>query len=70
LSLRSAYRWLARWHGLTAHVRTRLHMVATPPGKAGGPPDLLSLGHLAAAFRNAACPIAAFQLHFQLPVTG
>jgi hypothetical protein len=45
-------------------------MVATPPGKAGGPPDLLSLGHLAAAFRNAACPIAAFQLHFQLPVTG
>jgi hypothetical protein len=70
MSLRSACRWLARWHGLTTHVRTRLHMVAEPPGKAGGPTDPFSLRHLAAAFRDAACPIAAFQLHFQMPVTG
>jgi hypothetical protein len=45
-------------------------MVAEPPGKAGGPTDPFSLRHLAAAFRDAACPIAAFQLHFQMPVTG
>lgn len=70
MSLRSACRWLARWHLLTAHVRARLYLVVAPPGKADDQPDPLTLRHLAAAFPEASCPIAAFQSGLQTPITG
>ena len=70
ISARSACRWMARWHLLAAHVRTRLCMVVQPPGKTDGLPDPLGLRHLAAAFPTEGCPLAAFQRVLQIAVTG
>jgi hypothetical protein len=70
ISARSACRWVARWKLLAAHVRTRLCLVAAPPGKTDGLPDPLGLRHLAAAFPTDACPLAAFQRVLQVAVTG
>ena len=70
ISLRCACRWLARWRLLTAHLRAALHRVIAPPGKADALPDPMTLRHLAAAFPEASCPIAAFQDRLQTPVTG
>lgn len=69
-SQRTACRWLARWNDLTSHVRARLGLVAAPPGKTGGHADPMTLHHLAAAFPDAACPIAAFQHELQNAITG
>ena len=55
---------------LAGHVRTRVCLVAAPPGKADGLSDPLSLRHLAAAFPADACPLAPFQRVLQVAVTG
>lgn len=70
ISLRSAYRWLARWKLLTTHLRAWLHRLVAPPSRADDLPDPMTLHHLAAAFPDAPCLIAAFQDHFQTPITG
>lgn len=70
MSLTSAYRWFARWHGSTHALRTRLGLVSDPPGKTDGLPDSHSLRHLDAAFSACPCPGAAFQNHFQIPLCG
>jgi len=70
VSVRTAYRWVARWRYHTAHLRARLCLVTPPPGKADDQPDLFTLRHLAAAFPTASCPIAAFQSGLQVPITG
>jgi hypothetical protein len=70
MSLGSAYRWMARWRRGTAAIRTRLGQVTPPPGRTDGLPDPLTLRHLAAAFAVAACRIAAFQGHLQVPISG
>lgn len=69
-SLRTACRWLSRWRDLTSHVRARLGLVATPPGKSDGHADPMTLRHLVAAFPHAECPIAAFQYDLQAAITG
>jgi hypothetical protein len=46
MTVRSAYRWLAKWHRLAAQLRTRLCLVIAPPGKTDGQPDPLTLRHL------------------------
>jgi hypothetical protein len=70
ISLRAACRWLARWRDLTSHVRARLGLVVAPPGKSAAAADPMTLRHLAAAFPDAACPIAAFQRCQQVAITG
>lgn len=49
-SLRTVYRWLAKWRDLTAHVRANLVRIAEPPGKIDGKADLMTLRHLLSAF--------------------
>jgi len=70
VAVRTAYRWVAKWRHLTAHLRAKLCLVTPPPGKVDDQPDLFTLRHLAAAFPTASCLIAAFQNAFQVPVTG
>lgn len=70
ISLSTAYRWLTRWKLSTARIRARLCLVRPPPSREDILPDLLSLRHLRAAFPDAACPIAAFQAHYQMAVFG
>jgi hypothetical protein len=70
LSLRTACRWIARWRDLTSHVRALLGLFANPPGKTDGSADPMTLRHLAAAFPDAACPIAEFQHVQQVAITG
>lgn len=69
-SLSTAYRWIARWLKLTARIRTALCTVAEPPGKSDGRPDPYTLDHLAVAFPQSACAIAAFQSGLQASITG
>ena len=70
ISLSTAYRWLTRWKLGTARIRARLCQVRPPPSRADILPDLLSLRHFRTAFPDAACPVAAFQAHFQMAVFG
>ena len=70
ISISSAYRWVARWLNLTAHIRTGLCLLAPPPGKADAQPDPFTLNHLTAVFPKAPCAIAAFQLGLQTAITG
>jgi hypothetical protein len=69
-SLRTIRRWLARWRALTSHVRAHLARIAAPPGKIDGRADPMTLGHLVAAFPHAMCPVAEFQEHLQMAITG
>lgn len=70
ISLRCACGWLVKWSLLTAHLRTWLHRVVAPPGRASNIHDPMTLRHLAEAFPGASCPIAAFQDRSQTPITG
>ncbi len=70
MSVRSAYRWVARWQLNTTHIRARLCLVLSPPGKSDEQSDPFTLRHLKAAFPAVACPIAAFQQQLQVPITG
>ena len=68
ISLRGAHRWLASWKQSTSSIRSRLGLLADPPGKVDGFSDPLSLHHLHAAFPGEACGIAAYQNTFQRPI--
>jgi len=70
VSISSAYRWVAKWLKLTAHIRTALCLTVPPPGKADAQSDPFTLNHLSAAFPQAPCTIAAFQLDLQTAITG
>lgn len=70
ISISSAYRWVARWLRLTGHIRSGLCLTVPPPGKADAQADPFTLNHLSAAFPNAPCAIAAFQLGLQTAITG
>jgi len=70
ISMSSAYRWMAKWSSLAAHIRTGLCRVAPPPGKDEAQIDPFTLHHLEAAFPNASCGIASFQLDLQTTITG
>lgn len=69
-SFRCACRWLVRWQKLTSHVRPKLEQIIPPPGKTDHQVDPFTLRHLILAFPDASCPIACFQSHFQVPITG
>jgi hypothetical protein len=64
-SLQSAYRIWKELQARQPRVRSRLHSLATAPPCSSSEPLLQLAGHLEAAFISRACPIAAYQLHFQ-----
>jgi len=48
-------------------IRTRLWGKKPPPASRHSDPLLQTCEHLQSAFAGSACPVAAFQLHFQVP---
>jgi hypothetical protein len=51
-------------------VRTRLCREQSPPTSGQTDPWLQTVEHLRAVFPDSACPLAAFQFHFQHPFLG
>jgi hypothetical protein len=51
-------------------VRTRLCREQSPPASGQTDPWLQTVEHLRAVFPDSACPLAAFQFHFQHPFLG
>jgi hypothetical protein len=70
ISISSAYRWVAKWLKLAGHIRSGLCLTIQPPGKADAQADPFTLNHLSAAYPEAPCAIAAFQLSLQTAITG
>lgn len=65
-SHRSIYRLYQQLKRREPFIRTRLMQLSQPPPiPEAGNPLLQTVEHLKAAFGDAACPIAAFQHHFQ-----
>lgn len=64
-SIRHAYRLWQAFLDQQLRLRERLCRLLAPPPSTVALPELQLLEHLQAAFAAAACPIAAFQLHFQ-----
>lgn len=51
-------------------VRTRLLGLGDPPASAQSEPLLQTFEHLRAVFGASVCPVADFQMHFQVPFLG
>jgi hypothetical protein len=64
-SIRHAYRLWQAFVDQQLRLRALLSRLLAPPQSAAALPEMQLLEHLQAAFAAAACPIAAFQLHFQ-----
>ena len=64
-SIRHAYRLWQAFVDQQLRLRALLCRLLAPPKSAAALTELQLLEHLQAAFAVAACPIAAFQLHFQ-----
>jgi hypothetical protein len=64
-SIRHAYRLWQAFVDQRLRLRALLCRLLAPPKSTAALPELQLLEHLQAAFAAAACPIAAFQLHFQ-----
>ena len=67
LSLESAYRIAKRVQRMQSRLRTLLCRKGSPPASRASDPLCQVLGHLQQAFARTACPVAAFQVHFQQP---
>jgi hypothetical protein len=69
-SLRSGYRLWRRLYEAQTHIRSRLiRQCPVPASSAVEPVDQL-LAHLQRVFPLAACPLSAYQGHFQAPLLG
>jgi hypothetical protein len=64
-SIRHAYRLWQAFVDQQLRLRALLCRLLAPPKSTAALPELQLLEHLQATFAAAACPIAAFQLHFQ-----
>jgi hypothetical protein len=66
--LETIYHLLARLREQLSQVRCRLSRQCQPPASAQGDPLLQTAEHLQASFPKSPCPIADYQLHFQMPL--
>jgi hypothetical protein len=69
-ALETVYRLRRGLRQCLASVRTRLCREQSPPVSTPPDPLLQTVEHLRAVFPDSECPLAAFQLHFQLPFLG
>lgn len=70
LSVDGAYRLLRRARDGLGEIRTLLLKSSAPPPSRQYDPLLQTAEHLRCVFDTSICPIAAFQMAFQLPILG
>lgn len=69
-ALETIYRLRRRLRRGLDQVRTRLCREQSPPVSTHTDPLMQTVEHLQAVFPDSACPLVAFQLHFQRPFLG